>query len=190
MISVCSMSDLFHEDVPFEFIRQVYAEMFKSWHTFQVLTKRPKRMLEFYQWYKWQTGIDFGREWNLAVEYANVWPGVTVENQTSYERVPILLQVPATVRFVSVEPMLERIEFGSQTTECDTMEYCQEPDLTGIDWVICGGETGPGARPMKAGWARDLRDQCQAAGVSFFFKKMGSGRDTPSDLMIREYPGA
>ena len=111
-----------------------------------VLTKRPERMAKFISRLGWDI-------------HDNVWLGVTAENQKrADERIPILLQIPAVVRFVSVEPMLEPVNLAN----------CGK-----IDWVICGGETGPGARPMHPDWVRNLRDQCQNAGVPFFFKHWG-----------------
>jgi len=129
------------------------------------------------------------RKWPLS----NVWLGVTAENQEQADkRIPILLQTPAAVRYVSVEPMLGPVDLDSyyqqwQCPECGTWEsddrYCTtcsidrwdfgELDKTGIDWIVCGGESGPGARPCHPDWARSLRDQCQAAGVPFFFKQWG-----------------
>jgi protein gp37 len=178
-IFVCSMGDLFHDKVPFNFINDCFFEMEKaSQHIFLVLTKRPKRMAKF-----------FGRVHDINWPYKNVWLGVTAENQQmANERIPILLQIPAVVRFVSVEPMLGPVNlmgipFDRHTTMnvlegcgISTKSPCQSiPNAwcNKLDWVICGGESGPGARPMHPDWARGLRDQCQAAGVPFFFKQWG-----------------
>ena len=146
-VFVCSMGDFFHQDVPFEFIAQVWQTMNNAQqHIFMVLTKHPERMAKFISRLGWDI-------------HDNVWLGVTAENQKrADERIPILLQIPAVVRFVSVEPMLEPVNLAN----------CGK-----IDWVICGGETGPGARPMHPDWVRNLRDQCQNAGVPFFFKHWG-----------------
>jgi protein gp37 len=181
-IFVCSMGDLFHEDVPFEFIARVFGYMHSArQHTFQVLTKRAKRMFDFVDWYsrEWLAGFSDA----YPREYPHVWLGVTAENQaTADERIPLLLQTPAAVRFVSVEPMLGAINIRRSLGR----EY-RRPGMTGswfsavpesrevrlIDWVICGGETGPGARPVHLDWVRSLRDQCQTARVPFHFKQWG-----------------
>lgn len=178
-IFVDSMSDLFHPDVPDEFIWDVWNKMDHDWrHTFMILTKRPERM---YQWAKYYvTELDCG-------EYPNIWLGVSVEDQkTADERIPLLLQTPAAVRFVSVEPMLGAVDMElAVRTNCGVYSYNSltgenwpftmrsQDDGEKLDWVICGGESGPGARPMHPDWARSLRDQCQAADVPFFFKSWG-----------------
>ena len=144
IIFVNSMSDLFHEEVPLEFIRKVFAVMRQAHqHIFQVLTKRAERMAELAPLLEWPS---------------NVWMGVSVENQRYTYRIDLLRQVPASVRFLSLEPLLGPI-----------------PDLNldGIHWVIVGGESGPGARPMKKEWVLEIRDQCIRAGVPFFFKQWG-----------------
>jgi protein gp37 len=188
MIFVNSMSDLFHESVPDEFIEKVFSIMaMASHHIFQVLTKRPERMAEFMQQYipsvtVWADRLRAGGiAERVAREYAwplpNVWLGTSVEDQTSADRrIPALLETPAAVRFLSCEPLLWKVD----------LEEIRLPDgrhclpLTGIEWpeprihwVIVGGESGPKARPMHPDWARSLRDQCQAAGVAFFFKQWG-----------------
>jgi protein gp37 len=148
MIFVNSMSDLFHENVPDEFIGKVFAVMAQvQRHSFQVLTKRAERLASWH---------DKNRSaWWLP----NVWIGVSVEDRRyGLPRVPFLRGVRAAVRFLSVEPLLEDIG---------------EMDLQGIDWVIVGGESGPGARPMRPEWAASVRDQCLAADVPFFFKQWG-----------------
>lgn len=144
LIFVNSMSDLFHEEIPLDFIRAVFRTMEQAhWHTFQILTKRPKRLLEVAPHVPWP---------------ANVWMGVSVENADYTWRVNDLQQVPAVVRFLSVEPLLGPIP---------------NLPLDGIHWVIVGGESGPSARPMKPEWVREIREQCQRAGVAFFFKQWG-----------------
>lgn len=142
-IFVCNQSDLFHDDVPDDFIRRVFEMMAAaSWHTFQCLTKRDERLERLAPSLVWP---------------ANVWMGVSVENQDNASRVKNLRQVPAQVRFLSVEPMLGPVTL----------------DLAGIDWVITGGESGRHARPFDPAWALSVRDQCKAAGVAFFHKQNG-----------------
>lgn len=144
---VCSMSDLFHRDVPFEFIDKVFGIMQKYyWHTFQVLTKRPERMLQLFS--------DGYRP-----PLPNVWLGTSVEDQASAKkRIPELRKCPAVVRFLSVEPLLERVDLN----------------LTGIHWVIVGGESGANARPMEHSWLWHVIEQCKAASVPLFVKQLGS----------------
>jgi protein gp37 len=164
MVFVNSMSDLFHEDVPFEFIDMCFIVMAEATdHTFQILTKRPERLLEYAQ--------DSICEdlWPLK----NVWLGVSVEDQkTADERIPLLIQVPAAVRFLSCEPLLAPIDILTPNLLWHRLSGGGYKRQT-IDWVICGGESGPGSRPMHPDWARSLRDQCEAAGVPFFFKQWG-----------------
>lgn len=144
MIFVNSMSDLFHEEVPSDFIRRVFAVMEEAhWHCFQVLTKRSTRLAKLAPSLPWPV---------------NVWIGVTIESATYAFRMDHLRTVPAAVRFLSLEPLLEQMP---------------EMDLSGIDWVIVGGESGPGARPMEVAWVRDVRRQCRDAGIPFFFKQWG-----------------
>ncbi len=169
-IFVVSMGDLFHEDVPFRFIERVFIEMgYADWHTYMLLTKRPHRMLGYFEWL-----ANLGHASRHPLP--NVWLGVTAETEPRWrERVGILRQIPAAVRYISGEPLLSEILVG-------------RGGLTDIDWVIVGAETGPGARYMDPAWARSIRDQCQAARVPFFFKRMSGGEETPADLMIREFP--
>lgn len=144
VIFVNSMSDLFHEDVPETFIARVFETMRGAhWHTFQILTKRADRLADLSQRLPWPI---------------NVWMGVSIETPRFLDRIEHLRRVPASVRFLSVEPLLARMP--SLT-------------LTGIDWVIVGGESGPGARPMQADWVREVRSQCLKARVPFFFKQWG-----------------
>ena len=182
-IFVCSMADLFHEDVPFDYIAAVFGVMAASpKHTFQVLTKRPERMLEFFEWLDDQKDIVSGypARARLCGDHAaklidrmfvvdiftwplpNVWLGVTAENQATWDwRVEALRQCPAAVRFVSVEPMVGPID------------PCLFHWRKSIGWIICGGESGPGARSMHPNWVRSLRDQCAEAEVPFLFKQWG-----------------
>jgi protein gp37 len=206
MIFVCSMGDLFHEDVPFDQISQVFDVMcscsfdaicsMEPGHTFMVLTKRPERIKKWLWW--------MGENWsgdspaNVTLEVKghfgeNIWLGVTAENQQrANERIPILLQIPAAVRFVSVEPMLGPVDLtriggdwygngrinalkGLQNDDAYVHEYnlrwkakhCGE-----LNWVICGSESGPNHRKTKIEWIRDLREQCISANVPFFLKQM------------------
>lgn len=164
-IFVNSMSDLFHRDVPFDFIQRVFFVMAHAPdHTFQILTKRPEIMHEFMGWVA-----------SLYVKLPNVWLGVSVEDQKAAdERIPWLLKTPATIRFVSYEPALGLVDFSyyvnkriiNLTTDIIAISNT-------LDWIIAGGETGPGARPARPDWFRLVRDQCQAAGVPFFFKQVG-----------------
>jgi len=146
MIFVCSMSDLFHEAIPTEFIGQVCQVMRRApWHTFQVLTKRV-------YWLEELSGRMAGG-WP-----PNVWAGTSIENDQYAFRADHLRHVQARVRFLSIEPMLGPLP---------------SLNLDGIHWVIVGGESGPGARPMNPEWVRDIRNRCQAAEVPFFFKQWG-----------------
>lgn len=148
MIFVNSMSDLFHEDLPFEYVTRVFNVMATAQqHVFQVLTKRSQYLLEKFQELPWPE---------------NVWMGVSIESEQYTFRANHLARVPAAVRFLSVEPLLGPI---------------RSLPLDGIDWVIAGGESGHGARPMHLEWARSLRDQCTDAGVAFFLKQLGGIRD-------------
>ena len=146
-IFVNSMSDLFHEDVPFEFVDDIFKVMSDNpRHTYQILTKRPERMLGYVEW-------THGREWP-----AQVWAGVSVENQYwADRRVTLLRQVPASIRFLSCEPLLKPLEL----------------ELNGIHWVIVGGESGHRARKMEESWVVEIKRQCERARVAFFFKQWG-----------------
>jgi protein gp37 len=143
-IFVNSMSDLFHEQVPIEFIQKVFAVMKKaSWHQFQVLTKRSERLLE----------LD-----NLIDWPSNVWMGVSVESQEYTFRIEDLSKTHAYIKFVSFEPLLGPL---------------QNFDASQLNWIIVGGESGPGSRPMLENWVIDIRDQCIEASIPFFFKQWG-----------------
>lgn len=185
-IFVDSMSDLFHDDISDSFIDQVFETMHRAhWHRFQILTKRPARMAEYIN-----ARYAPGRSWPLP----NVWLGVSVENQAAArERIPLLLDTMAVVRFLSCEPLLEPLQLGEFLGR-------REPDGRGgddsmIHWVIVGGESGQHARPMDIEWARDLLAQCRRAGVRFFMKQLGGFpdrrgqlEDFPVDLRVREEP--
>jgi protein gp37 len=146
-IFVNSMSDLFHDDVPVEYIQRVFDVMrHADWHRFQVLTKRADRLLE----------LDRDIDWT-----PNIWMGVSVESKKYLDRMDKLRKTSAPIKFLSIEPLLE-----------DLGEF----DLAGIDWVIVGGESGPGARPMNPEWVRNLRNLCLATDIPFFFKQWGGTR--------------
>ena len=165
-IFVCSMSDLFHEEVHGAWMFDVMLTISQApEHTFLVLTKRADRMKTFMDAY-----YSHGHELLL-----NLWLGVTAEDQEQADkRIPILLQIPAAKRFVSVEPMLGPVDLtGYHHFEHPDNEGYGAAMISGLDWVICGGESGPDARPMHPEWARGLRDQCQAAGTPFLFKQWG-----------------
>lgn len=212
MVFVNSMSDLFHEAVPDEFIDHVFAVMaLANQHTFQVLTKRPERMRDYLskrteemqspRWFDepmaravFDVSHEFGDKlpgnaplvlagnWPLP----NVWIGCTVENQQAAdERIPLLLQTPAAVRWVSMEPLLGAVDLkhgdwippqggGSKVN----LFRPWETPLPSLDWVVVGGESGTNARPMHPDWARSLRDQCADAGVPFLFKQHGEWAQT------------
>jgi protein gp37 len=143
-IFVNSMSDLFHQAVPIEFISQVFATMARTpWHTYQILTKRADRLKQVALHLKWSQ---------------NIWIGVTVESQEYVQRINLLQCIPASVRFISFEPLLGPIHY-TQFEE--------------INWVIVGGESGPRARPMLPEWVRDIRNSCTDRNIPFFFKQWG-----------------
>lgn len=157
-------------------------------HTFLFLTKRPEAMKRYME------GCQRGaNDVGGAFPWKNVWLGVTVCNQQEADKkIPLLLQTPAAKRFVSIEPMLGPVDISKfLPVDCDC-EKCTYGSGHGdaLDWIIAGGETGPGARPMHPEWVRGLRDQCQAAKVPFFFKQMSKKGPIPEDLLIREFPHA
>lgn len=168
-VFVCSMGDLFHEDVPTEFILRVLDRANSApQHVYQVLTKRADRMFDIANLVR-----ESGEHWPLP----NIWLGVTAENQEQADkRIPVLLQIPAAVRFVSLEPLLGDVRLDRPPSGSEPLGSGIYPPwlIQGLDWVIAGGETGPGARPMHPDWVRSVRDQCQAAGVPFFFKGWGA----------------
>jgi protein gp37 len=151
MIFVNSMSDLFHKEIPKQFLERVFDTMERArWHTFQVLTKRSSLMRGFLR-----------ERYGDCQGPAHMWFGVSVEDATKKARVRHLQGSPAGVRFLSIEPLIGCVGVL---------------DLTGIDWVIVGGESGPGARPMEVEWVRNIRDQCLSNGIAFFFKQWGGIR--------------
>ncbi len=173
-VFVNSMSDLFHEDVPEDFIRAVWCTMADNpRHVFQILTKRPQRMRDWLL-----KGLKISEDF-VAPPLRNVWLGVSVEDQAAAdERIPLLLETPAAVRWISAEPLLGPIDLRDPPNDMGEprFSYLERVDGEGprIDWAVIGGESGPGARPMHPAWARSLRDQCAAANVPFFFKQQGA----------------
>jgi protein gp37 len=156
VIFVNSMSDLFHEEIPLPFIQEVFRIMGEAdWHVFQVLTKRHERLLELCDRLPWPP---------------NVWIGVSIENRRFVHRADYLRQVPAAVRFISAEPLLGPLE---------------ALDLTGIDWLIAGGESGPGHRPVREEWLIELRDHCSQEDVAFFFKQWGGARPKSGGRLLK-----
>jgi len=237
-IFVNSMSDLFHEDVSNEYIVAVFGVMaVRPDHTFQILTKRPERMRQWFQWLSERGGLGpiirsirvagdrtipnlfsavsktemvrgkrcramddpWMQVFNAAAcigagPSSNVWLGVSVEDQkTADERIPILLQTPAAVRFVSAEPLLGPVDLRA-------VRWGHATSLIKLDWIIVGGESGPGARPCDVAWIRSIVEQCRAAAVPCFTKQLGSSHRCshdskggcwecmPNDLKVREYP--
>lgn len=155
LIFVNSMSDLFHESVPLDFIQQIFAVMRRAhWHTFQILTKRAEHLLELDSLIDWPP---------------NVWMGVSVEASDYIYRVHLLRQTHAAVKFLSCEPLLGPLP---------------NLPLEGIDWVIVGGESGPRARTMDSSWVREIRDQCQRVRVPFFFKQWGGTRKKKTGRLL------
>lgn len=213
MIFVCSMGDLFHPDVPFEFVDKVFAVMaLCSQHTFQCLTKRPERMAEYHcylendertvaeQWIDAAENLGFDREptQRLYDEHQyplpNVWLGTSIENQpTADERIPHLLECSVAARFISCEPLLFPIDFwkwfpersskSKRIHDGEVFDRNREYEL-GIHQIIVGGETGPGARPMQPEWVHSIRDQCRSADVPFFFKGWGGVRKKPGNRLL------
>jgi len=154
-IFVNSMSDLFHEDIPIEFLRRIFEVMVAAeQHTFQILTKREARLAELAPTLPWSP---------------NIWMGVTIENRRFVHRADALRQVDSCVHFISAEPLLGPLE---------------GIDLSGIDWVIAGGESGARFRPVKIQWLRDLRDRCAVEGVPYFFKQWGGRRPKSGGRML------
>ncbi len=151
MVFVNSMSDLFHKDVPEEFVSRIWDTMERAnWHTFQVLTKRSSLMRDFLK-----------RRYGAGFVPSHIWFGVSIEDRSKISRLAHLQAAPSGIRFLSVEPLIGPVG---------------KLDLNGISWVIAGGESGPRARPVDLHWVRDVRDQCQQHGVAFFFKQWGGLR--------------
>ncbi len=239
----CDMTDMFGSWVPFEWIAACFGVMAATpHHTHQVLTKRPERMLEWFEWAEsqsesvsmlrdgmpnglltcaWEANCGdawgehespealaettpsagvYGTRWPLP----NVWIGTSVEDQPNADkRVPLLIQCPAAVRFLSVEPMIGPVDLTNDAmheSDCNwlTGEWydwadgtpAPRPDRAGIDWVVVGGESGPGSRPFDLAWARALRDQCRDAGVAYYFKQVGARYTDSDNEFMRQHPGA
>ena len=206
-VFVVAHGDLFHESVPDAWIDCVFAVMAMSrQHVFQVLTKRPERMRRYLseevgkhpgntvierlekridsRWQgkllTWPWAHKEDERWPLK----NVWIGTSVEDQQTLNvRWPIIRETPAAVRWLSIEPLLGGITLDGGVDGRDHLEGSTRPD-----WVVVGGESGPGYRPMAADWARLIRDQCDFAGCAFFMKQMAGKKEIPADLMIRQYP--
>ena len=218
-VFVNSLSDVFHEQIPDEYIAAMFGVMAASpRHTFQILTKRPERMLRWFakveewtdqsrevfgsdgaDWRRWQCLVGaairqtgYGKlsgacsgpnPWPLP----NVWLGVSVEDQRrADERIPLLLQTPAAVRFLSCEPLLGSVELHEWLfwrREGRMLYQLQEGEKPQLDWVIVGGESGPRFRPMDLDWARSIRDQCLAANVAFFFKQSSGLRSGMNPIL-------
>lgn len=188
MVFVCSMGDLFHPSVPFQYIQKVVSVTGHAYrHTFQILTKRPERVLDYISWWGKEFPSLLPEHEQPFAQNKNVRLGVTVENSDNLWRVEELLKVRASVYFVSYEPALGRVDF-SQYLKCQ--QYAVETTHRGqsvqaarlrpcLDWIIAGGETGPRARPAHPDWVRNVRDQCIEAGVPFFFKQWGEYTPCP-----------
>lgn len=187
-VFVNSMSDLFHKGVTDEFIAKVFAVMAATpRHVYQVLTKRPGRMRSLLSnqdfidkcWYECAEllGEDASApaSWWPGWPLSNVWLGVSVEDQKRAElRIPALLDTPAAVRFLSCEPLLGPIDLTPWTTWRDgSLRTAEPPNVSGLNWLIAGGESGPGFRPLDIDWVRTLRDQCVEADIAFLFKQVG-----------------
>ncbi|WP_280381019.1 DUF5131 family protein [Nocardia wallacei] len=195
-VFVNSMSDLFHEDIPAEYIARVWAMMAATpQHTYQILTKRPARMRALIQddpqdlLEELLTEDEAGALYDAPWPLPNVWLGVSTESQRWADiRIPQLLDTPAAVRWISAEPLLGPVDLTKWIPgRCTCQPRGSLPPIEGVhwngcpalgyrdlDWVVVGGETGPGARPMQEEWARSLRGQCAAAGVPFFLKQAGT----------------
>ena len=201
-IFVCAHSDLFHPNVPNDWIDLIFVAMsLAPQHTFQILTKRPARMLDWFQSNPYERILGLadiirasrphlcsvGISDPNITPWPNVWLGVSVENQaTADERIPLLLDTPAAIRWISAEPLLGPLDLSDIPWPASHVRFPDSDDITDarpalvefegtrIDWIVAGGESGPGARPSHPDWFRSLRDQCRAAGMPFFFKQWGS----------------
>jgi len=180
-IFVCDMGDLFHESVPFQWIDKIFTVCAcNPHHIFQLLTKRPERALKYFNWKEpdWANegmreddGVKIPfKDWKWPLD--NVWIGVTVENQEQSEiRIPLLSKIPVRIKYISCEPLLGPIDLSEIIYEGQKIY-----PLKFINWVIAGGESGPGSRPMHPDWVRSLQDQCEATNIPFFFKQWGEYR--------------
>ena len=178
LVFVCSMSDVFHVAVPDNFLKALFEVMARTpQHTYQILTKRPARLGAFARW--------------MPAALPNVWIGTSVEDQPTADiRIGHLYGIPVPIRWLSVEPMLGPVELSPWLLYPDENSSTRSE----LRWVVCGAESGLGARPMKLAWARDLRDQCAAAGIPFWMKQLGHNgqlkqlEDFPEDLRVRQWP--
>lgn len=215
-IFVCAHSDLFHENVDTEWIDKIFAVMAMCpEHVFQVLTKRPQRMRDYIVQFDGDEamervirqaeiiagskGMDIVSDATM-VALPHVWLGVSAEDQqTADERIPILLGTPAAVRWLSAEPLLGPIALDCLSperlapTRVDALRGRRfydrsEMDCPSLDWVVLGGESGPGYRPMEPRWARSIELHCRYSGVAFFMKQMAGKREIPADLMVQQMP--
>lgn len=190
MIFVNSMSDLFHEDVPYSFMRKCFTTMYRAnEHTYQILTKRPQRMLDFMKVESARFGIA-----------GHIWLGVSVEDQkTADERIPMLLKIPAKVRWISIEPLLEDISKSFMRWTMEMEGWIKTNEI----WVVIGGESGPKARPCNTFWIKNIVEICQIQNIPVFVKQLGSnpigsmtvkkGKNSvydyfPDYIKVREYP--
>lgn len=196
-VFVNSLADLFHDEVPDQFIAEVFAVMaLARQHTFQLLTKRHARLKALLAKSTFPTLVEhrmyrrhpYGPR--LVWPLPNAWIGVSVESQQWADiRIPTLLETPAAVRWLSCEPLLGPVDLDKWLLWADGSIRYSEPEagIAGLDWIVCGGESGPGARPMHPNWARRLRDQCAGAGVPFFFKQFGEYGQVPKTLPDGRY---
>jgi protein gp37 len=220
-IFVNSMSDLFHESLTDTQIQNVFSVMESArHHIYQVLTKRPQRMLDFVtkfdDWLKYAS--DYPGHLSFEKRFPHVWLGVSCEDQkTADERIPLLLETPAAVRWISAEPLLGPIDLSAFTGVTPNITGEREQRYSEVDWVVLGGESGPKSRPMNLVWARSMVAKCKAAGVPVFVKQLGANpvidrdqwqnlparyilrlsdkkggdiNEWPSDLRVREFPTA
>ncbi len=188
-VFVDSMSDLFHPHVPMRFLDRCFAVMSMCDHTFLILTKRPERAAEYFAdaigrqaGWAYYAIHEFGREDDgqlPAFPLPNVWLGTSIENMDVTDRIGHLLKTPAAIRFLSCEPLLERVDLGLRNWADLPRDNCR------LDWVIAGGESGPQARPTHPDWVRLIRDDCQLAGVPFFFKQWGEWKPDEGDVDAR-----
>ncbi|MFZ5770502.1 MAG: DUF5131 family protein [Thermodesulfobacteriota bacterium] len=202
-IFVCSMGDLFHDDVPDDYLVMVMDVIRRGlwegggvWpkHTFMILTKRSARMRDFFTRLRWdgnRLGLDIkGAQFTPMIKSGGLFIGVTVESSEQLHRLEDLQHTPATRRFVSVEPMLGPVSLAWYLQQGRWDSSGRPLPSRGLDWVICGGETGPNAREMSPEWAMDLKRQCGESGIPFFLKQMSRKAPIPDFLQGREFPGS
>ena len=201
-VFVCSMSDLFHPDVPFGFIAAIFGVMGASpTHSFQLLTKRPGRAREFFAWMELQAAENLARSagqpeilaaylaaielLGIGIKPAASWPlpnvelGVSVEDQDAVDRISTLAEIPTVRRFLSIEPLLGELDFHEDLDIGDPTANAGYSLLECVDWIIVGGESGPGARPVHPDWIRSIRDEAVELGIPLFFKQWGEWAPDP-----------